>query len=137
MKLFEWSDSLELGIDQIDNQHKKLVDMINTINEIICTPSKGTVELDSLFENLFDYTNYHFQTEEQLFEDMKYEHSNEHKLAHDKLRNELSEFYSKYAKYEQDEREILGFLTNWLKDHILIKDKKYAKSFLNSNKKSN
>lgn len=131
--LFEWSSELEVGIPLIDNQHKKLVDIINSIYKLSKNNQACNNELEysdtlleTAFVKLFDYTNYHFQTEETLFEELNYENKENHKISHDNLREKLADFYNNFAKYEHNNTEILEFLTDWLREHILISDKKYA-----------
>lgn len=135
--LFEWTSELEIGIPLIDNQHKKLVDIINSIynlskNNQACNNELEYSDtlLETAFVKLFDYTNYHFQTEETLFEELNYENKENHKISHDRLREKLSDFYNNFAKYEQSNTEILEFLTHWLREHILIADKKYVNQLI-------
>ena len=67
MPLIQWDDSLRVNIAEIDAQHRKLVGMINELNEAM-RMGKGKEILGKTVQGLIEYTQTHFQTEEKYFE---------------------------------------------------------------------
>ena len=129
MSIIIWKPELSVGIKTIDDQHKKLVDMINKLHDAM-SAGKGKDIMVKLVGELADYTDYHFKTEENLFNKYKYQELLSHKAEHDKLRSEVMTLKSKLDKGETIITvEVLYFLKDWLSKHILGSDKKYS-SFL-------
>ena len=131
MPLFEWSQELSVKIKKIDEQHKKLVDLINLLHDSM-KEGKGRDVMGKVLTDLAEYTRYHFQTEEMLFEKYAYPGYLPHKREHDNLTDQVNELK---AKFEQGDTvitmELMGFLKTWLNHHILESDQRYS-LFLNS-----
>ena len=70
MPLITWTDNLSVNHTEIDNQHKKLVDLINILFDAM-KAGKGTDVLNKIFAELTSYTIYHFTYEEKLMESIK------------------------------------------------------------------
>jgi len=129
----EWSRNLSVGIEEIDNDHKEL---ISIINKIIGEVDKDKLLLLSHFDELEDYTRYHFSREEKLMisqcltsEDqiMVKEHIKEHHLFIKKipeLRKKIEFAASADIAYE-----VIDFLVGWLLDHIIEKDLSLSQCF--------
>lgn len=69
--MFYWKQEFELGIPSIDEQHKRLLDIGNRINELLTNhddTDDNYDEIHTVIQELKDYTVYHFKTEEDLFE---------------------------------------------------------------------
>lgn len=125
MDLLIWSHSYSIGNGQVDEQHRKLMALINTLHNIQTGESDGDV--GSVVQELIDYTVYHFESEEKLQQESGYPGFPEHKKIHEKLVAEVSEKAALLATGEQTIREeLMLFLTNWLKDHILGEDRKFG-----------
>ncbi len=123
----KWTDEFSVGIESIDTQHKKLVDMIKTLHNAIAD-GKTTEVLDKIFEELIDYTNYHFSYEEELFKSYGYPDEGVHKKEHVDLKNQLLKLkrMMKEGDSFMGEVLILKFLQDWLLNHIMKSDKKYG-----------
>ncbi len=130
--LIDWTASLSVGIDSIDNQHKKLVDLLNKLYAAM-TEGKGSEILGNIFGDLVNYTKTHFATEEQYFAKYKYpdsaKHISEHKILTDKAKALQADFKSGKVAMS---REVMQFLKDWLNNHIAFEDKKYG-PFLREN----
>ncbi len=127
----EWSDDLETGITEIDNQHRRLVSMVN---EFYRAFKKGVDRsyIGKLLQELIEYTDYHFKTEEYYFDKFGYPEAEVHKQIHRKLVEQVLEFKKKFDEGKADiSYELLNFLKDWLLNHIGKTDKKYA-DFLKS-----
>ncbi len=127
--LLRWSESLSVGIDTIDEQHKKLVGMINELHRQMHTGSaKEAVE--KTLDNLINYTGSHFQYEEKLFAKHDYPEQTRHKEMHGKLVGQVLDFQVQFKKGDRDVGiKLMEFLKDWLINHIKKTDQQYS-SFL-------
>lgn len=121
--MIEWDSKYELGIGSIDGQHKKLVDLINELAELLEDAINGSDIYDKVIElmkGLKDYTVYHFKYEEDLFDKYAYPFKEIHKNEHAKLIKELEEFdiYSLDEDQVGNGNKLLKFLISWLFKHI-------------------
>lgn len=125
MPQFEWSEIYSVGNERIDRQHQKLFDIANRYDHAL-QKNTGQKSLIQIFNELVDYTNYHFQEEEQMMLDCGFPDLNEHKRSHEKLVKLVM-----YYKQELDmggmgvEQRALDFIKTWLSGHILGMDRKY------------
>ncbi|MCF7866199.1 bacteriohemerythrin [Candidatus Woesearchaeota archaeon] len=129
MDLIEWKKEYSVNVKEIDEQHKKLIKIINKLNESI---NNGTAE-DILAQILFemeDYTIYHFRFEEQKFKEYEYEQNKIHRAQHKFFENTLKTYKKEYALGNKLViNETLEFLKNWLLNHIQGSDKLYSECF--------
>lgn len=131
MKEFiSWSDELSVGLQEIDEQHKILINLINRLfNEAILHKADKTV-ISAILEELVQYTIVHFAVEESLFRIFDYPDAETHQVHHDKLKQEVSSFQKKFAGGAVIDIELMNFLRKWLTHHIMMDDKKYTPFFL-------
>jgi len=117
----EWQDEYAIDIKEIDEQHQKLFSILNELIKIRST-TRENHEYKNIFMKLMDYTQYHFDTERQYYKGTKFEklQEEEHKYFIDKLM-ELATQFLHNEKYIDD--QLLFFLINWLKKHLLTTDK--------------
>ncbi|HAF30120.1 MAG TPA: hemerythrin [Bacteroidales bacterium] len=125
MELIEWSDKYLVGYDEIDNQHKGLVIMINELFTFM-TEGKSKENLEIIFDHLTVYTKEHFSNEEKMMLKYDYPDYEQHKLEHVKFIERLNSFKSDFENNKITiSLELLNFLKDWLLNHIVITDKKY------------
>jgi diguanylate cyclase (GGDEF)-like protein/hemerythrin-like metal-binding protein len=128
----EWKPELSVGIEDVDTDHKRLIELTNTlINAIDKETPKA--ELLKIFEELEAYTHYHFTREEGFMDehctnDGIREMIRNHKAQHryfvnrlPELKEHLIQSSSKSVSYE-----IVEFLLHWLLDHIINEDLKLS-----------
>jgi hemerythrin-like metal-binding protein len=128
MPLITWGPMLAVGVTEIDDQHKKLVELVNQLNDAMHA-GHGKDALTPVLNELVRYTVYHFGTEERLMAKHKYEASVAHKGEHTKFVATVSDFKKKFdAGNAMLSTEIMNFLRDWLSKHILQTDKKFAKA---------
>ncbi len=130
--VIKWRDEYSCYDETIDLQHKKMIDMINQINDIAILNDgfDRYDEIVSIFKGLKDYTIYHFGHEEKMFAEHGYDSFNTkiQKLEHKGFVNKLESI----DLYELDEdqigtvRDLLSFLSKWLNHHILDIDKRFG-----------
>ena len=122
----EWKDDYSVGIDSIDQQHKKLLNLINQLQTAVDYSTGDEFEREALDE-LVDYTKTHFIYEEGLMRDNDYPDFEPHKAQHEKMFKKVGEVL---AEYEQDHETAMSnaaeYLKDWLINHINGTDKEYS-----------
>lgn len=127
MSLIEWTVELSVGIESIDEQHKKLVNMINTLNDAMLKNSSHEL-LGKIFTGLAAYTQKHFAYEENMFAEYDYTDSEEYTRQHNELIAQVVKLKEKFIENPQGtmSADLMLFLKRWLTNHIMRTDKKYA-----------
>lgn len=128
MAFFEWSEKLETGVHDIDFQHRNLVAMVNSLAEAVEEPDLDARILIAriTLEQLINYTNYHFQTEEGFMSEAQFEHLSEHQKAHEALKTVALDLNERFNNGENVIPNLLTFLRSWLENHIMGMDMQYA-----------
>ncbi len=130
MTLINWNTNYSVGIAEIDDQHKKLIALINDLYDAM-RRGNGKAALGRVLADLLDYTIYHFNAEERLFQKYAYPDFEEHKQMHDYLAEKVRQLKNEYEGGSPAiTRDAMLFLSNWLNVHILEVDRKYG-PFLN------
>jgi hemerythrin len=131
MPLLTWSDSLSVGVQDIDVQHKRLVELINQLHDAM-GQGKGRAVLGKTLDGLIDYTRTHFAMEERLMATQAYPGAVRHKAEHDALTKQVLDLQSKFLIGQATVTlEVMKFLKDWLSNHILTLDKQFG-AYLNS-----
>ena len=130
MSLIKWNDSFSVNVSKVDQEHKKLFEMINELTGAM-KAGQGKDVLGNILDGLISYTTFHFQTEEDYFQKVKYPGAAEHKKEHVAFVEKVTEFKKDFdAGRATISVNILLFLSKWLQNHIKGTDQKYS-SFLN------
>ena|SRR5271157_3277584 len=130
MAMLNWSDEYSVMVKEMDEQHKKLVGMINDLHEAMKT-GKGKDVMEKILKSLVDYTVTHFSSEEKLMQSNDYPGFLAQKSQHEALTKQVLDFQKKYHEGKAVVSvEIMNFLKDWLVNHITGSDKKYG-PFLN------
>lgn len=122
-----WSDEYITGIDLCDEQHKELFRILDRCIDL----SKQSKYLDrsdeilQVIDELINYTIYHFDEEEKFMLEMGYKKFFSHKVQHDTFIKQIKEFEASLSDENEEEqiREILKYILDWISEHILIIDK--------------
>lgn len=129
MAFFVWDNKYSVGVREIDNQHKILVDMLNELYEAMQS-GKGNEILTGIILKLINYTKTHFATEERYFEKFSYPDTLSHKKEHEKFTEKVLAFKNDFnAGRVSLSVSITSFLKDWLVSHIQGIDKKYGPFF--------
>ena len=129
INIFPWNENFNTGVAIIDEQHKKLVELLNSLASYVAFEAHRP-KLAAVFSELTDYTRYHFATEENLWQ--AYFGDNhcliEHKSVHESFINDVLRLQAlqNTASVEGIIEQIIGFLTSWLACHILESDRYMA-----------
>jgi len=132
LKLLNWQDSFNIGIDEADRQHKKMLDLMNDVH-ILSQQKHSNQSISQALEVLISYTRVHFDWEESLFESYQYPKFEPHKEHHSLLIKQLRDHKKNISIGDHIAIDAeLAQLNDWLLNHIKHSDRDYA-SFLMDN----
>lgn len=122
MRNISWNKSLSVEVDEIDDDHRKLIDLFNMLSRSVAAGDADDF-IETLLEELISCTQCHFKHEERLMLLYKYRDMAGHKDEHDELMNSVNALRRKY--HEQNRKlsdEDIEYLETWLTEHILGHD---------------
>ena len=125
--VFGWTDALLSGVDEIDRQHRILVDMLV---ELAGKPVDGDALFDRITQDLLAYAIYHFETEERLMQTTGYVNARkDEQEAHVRAHRGFTQQVVAMREEAREElpganEALLAFLKDWLVNHILTADKR-------------
>lgn len=122
-----WQDDLNTGIPVIDEQHRRIVDMINQLHRAQ-ERGGGRSEVGQVLGELVDYTLSHFAFEEALLEQAGYEFTRPHKRVHEIFTARVSDYGLRFKAGEDITEELIGMLSRWLFNHIRSDDAGYVQA---------
>lgn len=136
LDIVPWSSSFETGIAIIDEQHQRLVALINDLAHAFV--QGGSVsEIERVLDALLDYAAYHFEAEEHLWAEVLLDDSwyTGHLETHASFFTQVADMRAQlYSADDADSAalldELLAFLTSWLAHHILYEDKRFSLAYL-------
>ncbi len=135
MAFFEWNDKLSVQVPEMDQQHKKLIAIINELHEAMSKRRAAEV-ISGIITRLVDYTKTHFGDEERFLQRVNYPKLQAQKSSHVRFVERINQFKAEYEKNNAvSAPEVMLFLKNWLTGHIQHDDAEYGK-FVTSNQKS-
>ncbi len=131
MPFVEWNESIKIGIESIDIEHRALISMLDRIYDSV-REKKPKKELMGLFDEIVVHARVHFRNEEGYFQQTGYPDAAAHAAEHAAL---LDQIEKAREEYEKDPQACFGeddavFLRAWLLGHIEDKDKKYAEHLI-------
>jgi hemerythrin len=123
MTLLRWRDSLALNVPAIDNDHKRLFELLNRVRFLEFAGDEPGAVAAALSELLL-YTQTHFRREERLMELGAYPGLEGHRRAHRKFTGQVAEIVARFCANPRAFRvhEIYQMLADWLVDHVLGAD---------------
>jgi hemerythrin-like metal-binding protein len=128
MALITWGPKLEIGIEIIDSQHRRLVDLINELDEAIEGGRAGDVVGNTL-QGLIDYTHTHFRTEQELLKKHEYEdfalHCREHRIFTDQIEIYQDRLNAGSLNLSGN---VMSYMRGWLLTHIGSSDRAYTRT---------
>jgi methyl-accepting chemotaxis protein len=124
--LIAWDASIQFGIDAIDRQHHRLVDLINKLHGAM-RKRAGKAVIAPILDALAEYTVRHFKEEEGLMAKAGYKELDGHRRLHEKLVGQVVEFKEQFeAGSATVTMDLMTFLSGWLVKHINGDDRKYV-----------
>ena len=126
MNKIEWNERYETGIVAIDDQHRKVISLINRLLDLSGVTTNGALVEDTLNE-MTKYVMAHLEAEEALLAEWGYPKIEEHIATHDEFRKATAMLCYEVVKGRvKVPEELLGFLCHWWTTHILRDDMDYV-----------
>ncbi|MEE1073315.1 MAG: bacteriohemerythrin [Cellulosilyticum sp.] len=139
--MIKWDERYRLGIDIIDEQHKKLFEIAGEAEHIMKMPEHLDKydEIVDIVNQLRDYVRYHFEQEEKMLFEIKYKKLFAHKVAHDDF---IEYIYSQdLGEVDKNQTEgslrLVNTLIDWLVEHVLQRDREWATTYISTLKENN
>jgi len=132
MLLMEWNEGMSVGVKAMDDDHKKLFEILNELNVGIVAGEDRKV-LGFVLERLIQHTKDHLAREERLLAQAGFPDAEDHHKEHDLLIGKalIAQANFRMGSSAMLSAEVMLFLNDWLSSHILGSDKDYG-PFLNS-----
>lgn len=134
MELIKWDDKFAFGLEDIDEEHKRLFELINDLITAKEKSENKSIAIQLGLEFLENYVVSHFENEEETFDQTDYPEKDAHKKLHEELKRQVQSYKSKFAEHgEEVIDDLIKFSTNWLTHHILEVDRKYVEFCIEKN----
>ena len=130
MNSFQWDICYETGIDEVDEQHQFLVDIINRYGELVTENIISIQDIRTILFELSRYAEFHFREEEALMRNQGIyaQHLEKHIKVHRSFMTEIIGMQAFVSdKNKQAAVLLLNFLIHWLAYHILGIDKNMSR----------
>ncbi len=122
MKDLIWDKTLSVQVDEIDEDHRRLVDLFNILNHAV-VEGESSDYIAAVLEELISCTVWHFKHEERLMLKYHYDGLAEHRKEHEELIESVRELQQKFLQEGKSlTSEDIEFLEHWLTGHILSTD---------------
>lgn len=127
MPFANWTAEFSVGVEEIDNDHKRLLALLNELHDAVEAGAAWEV-LDKVLDGLMLYVNYHFAHEESLFARTDYPGYDRHRRQHQALTVTVKEIYEDFHEASSGTlpQQVLEFLKNWLYEHIMGSDRAFG-----------
>jgi hemerythrin len=129
MEHITWTNDFSVGVATIDEQHRRLIEMINRLVK----ESQATTQSETVSDLLTEMTKYaqeHFATEEDLMQQYNYPDLEEHVDQHRAFKKTTANLCrATMCDFETVPETMLRYLCDWLKKHILETDMAYKPFF--------
>jgi hemerythrin len=121
VKNITWDESLTVDVEEIDEDHQKLVELYNILSHAVAE-GDSTEYIDAVLEEMISFTVWHFRHEERLMLLYKYQDVEAHKVEHSDLIDSARELQQKFHEKKMLSEEDIDYLEAWLTGHILGHD---------------
>lgn len=129
----KWNDDYKIGVEQIDDEHKQIVDHFEELYFNI-NNGHGLEYYEQLLSFLEMYVNRHFEHEEKLQNEISYDYADYHKKLHEDFKSQINHIIETHKINEVTNPELIRltlYIKEWLVHHILVEDKKIAFFLIN------
>jgi hemerythrin-like metal-binding protein len=120
-----WRDQMALGIREIDEDHRALVDLINRLDDLAAAKRLDEAQLADCLRNLIRYTRDHFEREERLMISARFPGFEKHRDSHQAFGNAILDQAERFVTTPNGTtaRDIHGILADWVLQHVLQADR--------------
>ena len=127
MKRIEWSDEFSVGVEELDHQHKQLVNLINKLIDNRGAPIDSET-MPRVLGGLLNYVQQHFSLEEELMAKHDFPGLEDHRKHHMGFTEALINMVNNSEDVSAE--ELLVYLDEWLRSHIIHDDQDYREFFI-------
>ena len=129
--MLQWVPDYSVGVKELDEQHKKIIEIINRITKLIEENNYSDQDVQDIVKELSDYADYHFTNEEIYFREFDFEQTAAHIQEHEKYRNKMRSILADHTPERSKETliELDDFINKWWVQHINHVDKEYTQCF--------
>jgi len=125
--MVHWKEEYVIGVELIDEQHKKLIEIANKVYELLKNDflTDKYDRIVEVVEELANYTVFHLKSEEEYMLSIGYKKFLSHKVEHDEFIDKINSFDLSKIDESQEKHliDILNFIITWIDEHIIQKDK--------------
>jgi hemerythrin-like metal-binding protein len=122
MALLEWKDEYATGIDDVDDEHKDLIDVINRLHELLLADD-AKLTVPAFFARLIDGVSAHFALEERIMGESAYPDREAHRADHERLLDEMRDLVEAFRQAEEvDSVDLAMRLEPWFSQHFATHD---------------
>lgn len=132
----EWQSSYAVGLAELDEQHARLIEIINELHTAVTSTKRDPNFIKKLIVDLTRFATQHFVTEEKMMKTSQYPAMDKHIVEHREFIKKIQELHEDFKKSVVSLRPMLTFLNGWFVKHILEKDKDFAAYYIRVNKKA-
>jgi hemerythrin-like metal-binding protein len=127
MTLIKWRDEFCTGIPDIDYEHEKLIEEINSVYSLIDNQADREGVIDRLGD-IYGSISAHFALEEKMMEKHEYDHYKEHQADHERLLDGIQDITDEFERAtELDEQKFKQKLNDWFQSHFKTHDSRLHK----------
>ena len=132
MNSFVWSEDMRVRVISLDDQHKKIIELINSLVNAV-SRDLAKEEILEILKSFKEYMVYHFSSEETLMKQTAFEDYYKHKAEHDMFIGYILSFEDRYQTGKLKlSSELTVYLEDWIKKHLTGTDQKYSQHFLDN-----
>ncbi len=124
MALLKWDNNYSVNIEVIDNQHKRIIDLLNRMHDAILEHREHQV-IEQILQGLVCCIEEEFYQEEELLLLTNFPDIDEHLSSHQILAGEVLSLQERYERGEDITYDVMQFLMTWITQHIMSEDKVY------------
>jgi hemerythrin len=122
MALLEWKDEYATGIEDVDDEHKDLIDVINRLHELLLADD-AKLTVPAFFARLIDGVSAHFALEERIMGESSYPDREAHRADHERLLDEMRDLVEAFRQAEEvDSVDLAMRLEPWFSQHFATHD---------------
>lgn len=125
MSFFEWTQKLDIGVGEMNDEHKVLIGLMNKLHDLNAK-NAATWEIEKALTELGSYTTKHFSDEEAYMAKISYPGLTTHKIIHKDLLEKFGAHVEAFKTSQKLAPDFFSFLTIWLNAHIQGIDTKYG-----------
>jgi hemerythrin len=126
MELFQWKSEYEIGLPEIDAQHRTLVDMLNQLYAAKRSDAVHQV-IEETLDRLMQYTRVHFSDEEAAMREVNYPYLDKQSRKHLDMTDQVVKMRDMLRQGNEPATfELLNFMSDWWKTRITGDDQKFG-----------